>query len=97
MATAMRMVARDAAKCRSGRAFDRVVAKRTARPDCRGGKSSRLFGREKCKAEKNDRHVMVPTSVGPPFEMIESQLALQILVGSLRTPSLFQSANDFLG
>src|SRR5919109_175125 len=96
MATAMRMVTSESAKCRSGRAMERVVGVRFSALSLRGGKSSRLFGNEKREAEEDDRDVVVPATVRASFEMVAAKLALEVLVRPLGPPSFLQRPNDAL-
>src|SRR5580692_6888628 len=91
--TAMRKVMIESAKCRSGRAFDLVVATRSS---SLGGKSSCALSDEKCVAGEDTADVVLPAGVGAALERIEAQLALEVLVRALRAPALLDSSNKLL-
>lgn len=81
----------ESAKCRSGRASDRVVA---TRPPGRGGKSSRPFGHEEGIAGEDAADVVLPADVRAPLEVVQSQLALEVLVHALGAPALLDASDE---
>src|SRR5579884_599214 len=83
----------ESSKCRSGRAFDRVVA---MRPSGLGGKRSCALGDEEGVAGEDATDVVLPAGVGAPLEVVQSQLALEVLVSALGTPALLDSSDELL-
>src|SRR5437868_5732088 len=83
----------ESSKWRSGRAIERVVR---TRPCCRGGKSSCAFSDEKGVAGEDAADMMLPAGVRPPLEVIQPELALQVLVYTLCPPTLLDPANELL-
>src|SRR5260221_841701 len=90
---ASRAVANESSKWRAGRERVRESA---MGPCCRGGKSADPLGDDERVATEHDRHVMMPPFEAATFEVIESELALQLLVNALGLPTLFDRANDLL-
>src|SRR5271169_1454108 len=88
-----RIVARESTKWRSGRATERTGF---TRPSGRGGKSSRPFGHEEGVRAEHGGYVVVPAGEAPPLEVIEPQLALELLVGLLGAVPLLDEADDLL-
>src|ERR1044072_6278322 len=86
MATAMRIVTSALGKCRSGRALERAVDIAELEVGS-GGKRSRLFGSEEREAAEHDGDVVIPSGIGATFEVVESELAFEVFVGPLGTPS----------
>src|SRR5580658_11246361 len=91
--TAIRKVTSESAKCRSGRALDRVVG---TRPSGLGGKSSCALSDEKGVAGEDTADVVLPAGVGATLEVIEAQLALEIFVCALGAPALLDSSGELL-
>src|SRR5258706_11761162 len=86
-AMASRIVANESSKWRSGRAVERVVF---FLPSGRGGKMPRPFGDNERVAAQDDRDMMMPARKRTPFEVVETQLTLELFVGVLGSPALFQ-------
>ena len=62
----------------------------------RGGKSGGAFGNDESKTRKGNGHVMVPTAKASPFEVVETQLALEVLVCTLGSPALLDDSHGLL-
>src|SRR6266536_776561 len=86
-----RAVMKLSAKCRSGREVLRVVAQR---PSGRGGKTLHAFGDDERVAAEGDGDVVVPAREASSFEVVEAELALQILVDTLGAPSLHDEPDE---
>ncbi len=56
----------------------------------------RTFGSDERVAAERDGHVMVPASKRASFEVVKTELALQVLVDSLRAPALLEQIDDVL-
>ena len=90
---ARRAVMKESAKWRSGRDVDRVVR------ICafgRGGKSAGAFSDHEGITAEDDGDVVVPADEGAALEVIEPQLALELLVSALDLPALLDRADDRL-
>jgi hypothetical protein len=85
-----RTVARESTKWRSGRATERTGF---TRPSGRGGKSSGTFGHEECVRAEDGGDVVVPAGEAPSLEVIEPQLALELLVDLLGAVALLEKAD----
>ena len=70
---ARRAVAKESAKCLSGRACERVTATGAFG---RGGKMPHTFGDDERIAAENDRDVVVPSREGTALEVIQPQAPL---------------------
>ena len=77
----------ESAKCRSGR--ERDLSAETL-PSALGGKAPDAFGNQERKAAQDDRNMVVPTAIAPAFEMVEPELALQVLVNAFGPPALLE-------
>src|ERR1700685_1705552 len=75
-AIARRMVMKESAKWRSGRAADRVKGTFAFR---RGGKSAGWFRADEGIAPQGDRDVVVPPWKRATLEVVEPELALEVL------------------
>src|ERR1700722_16167513 len=91
---ARRIVAKESVKCRSGRDVDRAT--RTL-PSLRGGKVPHALSDDEGVAAEDDREMMVPAAEAAPLEVVESQLALHLLVDGLRSPAFLERAHDLFG
>ena len=78
---------KESAKWRSGRDRERTVV---TRPGGRGGKSADALSDHEGVAAQDDGNVMMPAREGPTFEMIEPELALEVLVHALSSPALLE-------
>jgi hypothetical protein len=56
----------------------------------------RTFSDDERVAAEDDRDVMVPTWEAPALVVIETELALEILVGALRAPALHDQPHELL-
>jgi hypothetical protein len=86
-------VINESAKWRSGRARLRTVW------TCfsgRGGKSADALGNDEGEAREDNGDVVVPAAEATPFEMIEAEFALEVLVHTLSPPALFDDTHDLL-
>src|SRR5262245_51926320 len=59
-----------------------------------GGKSPRSLGGEEGEAAEGDRDVVVPAAEAAAFEMVETELAFEVLVDTLGAPSLFEQVDQ---
>src|SRR6185295_6149882 len=84
---------KESAKCRSGRDAERVVG---TLPGGRGGKSPHPLSDDKGVAADDDGNVVVPSRKGAAFEVVEPELAFEVFVHALRSPSFLDDANDLL-
>ena len=90
---ARRTVMNESAKWRSGRDRERTVA---TRPGGRGGKSADAFSDHEGVAAEDDGDVVMPAWEGPPLEVVEPELALEVLVHPLGAPAFLEEADDLL-
>jgi hypothetical protein len=72
---ARRAVANESAKCRSGRALERVVS---VGASSRGGKTPHAFGDDERVAAEDDGDVVMPADEGASLEVIEPELPLHL-------------------
>ena len=79
-------------KCRSGRERVRVVFQR---PSGRGGKTPHTFSNDERVAAKGNGDVVVPAWEAPSLEVVDAELALQVLVDTLGPPSLHDDPDEF--
>ena len=54
------------------------------------------FGDDEREAAEDDGDVVMPPSVRAPLEMVEPKLAFQLLIDTLRAPTLLGHAHDLL-
>src|SRR5690349_20510933 len=87
------MVMSESAKWRSGREGERT---RGTLPSGRGGKSPRPLRHQKGVAAQDDRDVMVPAGEAAAFEVVEAELALELLVNPLCLVPLLDEPHDLL-
>lgn len=80
-------------KWRSGRAGERVGL---ILPSWRGGKTPHTLTDDERIAAKHYGDVMVPSGEGPPLEVVEAKLALELFISAFCAPALLQDPNDFL-
>src|SRR5512143_1132709 len=92
-AIASRIVMKESGKWRSGREVERSVRQR---PSGRGGKTPNAFGDDEGVAAEGHGYVVVPGSEPAPFEVVETQLALEIFVDALGAPPLLDGPDDAL-
>ncbi len=92
-AIASRVVAKESAKWRSGRAVERTG---WTNPSRRGGKTPYAFRDDEGVATKDYGDVVVPTRERTTLVVIEAELALELFVRSLGAPPLFGRADDLL-
>ena len=83
----------ESTKCRSGREVERVGF---SFPSRRGGKTPHTLGNDERVAAKYDGDVVMPAWKGAPLEVVEAELSLEFLVGSLGSPSFLKDAHDLL-
>src|SRR5271170_7824185 len=88
---ASRAVMNESWKWRSGRERERVGLRS---PSGRGGKAPHSFGNDERVAAECDGDVVVPAREAAPLEVIEAQLALEILVQSLGAVPGFDDAHE---
>jgi hypothetical protein len=74
-------------KCRSGRDSERTVF---LRADGRGGETSRAFSGDEGEAGERDRDVVMPPPEAAAFEMVEAELALQVLIDPFDRPAVMR-------
>ncbi len=86
-----RAVMKLSGKCRSGRERLRVVSQR---PSGRGEITLHAFGDDERVAAEGDGDVVVPAAETPSFEVVEAELALQVLVDALGAPALHDDADE---
>lgn len=60
----------------------------------RGGKRTQSFGYDERVAAQHDGDVMVPAGERAALEVVEPELALELLVSALGLPTLLDGAND---
>src|ERR1700760_760388 len=85
------MVMKESTKWRSGRDAERIVALRDGRP---GGESPRSFCNEEGEAAECDGDVVMPAAEPAALEVIESELAFEILVHALGAPALLDQVHE---
>ena len=90
---ASRNVMMESSKCLSGRAFDRVAS---TRPSGLRGESARSLGHEKRVAGQHATEVMLKSDIRAALEVIQTQLALEVLVDAFGAPSLLETADELL-
>src|SRR5262245_33718434 len=90
-AKARRIVMSESWKWRSGRDAERIVV---FRADGRGGKSPRSLGGEEGEAAEGDGDVVVPAAEAAAFEVVEAELALEVLVDALGAPSFLEEVDE---
>ena len=78
-------------KWRSGREADRTGV---LRAESRGGKGPRSLGGEEGEAAERDGDVVVPAAEAAAFEVIEAELAFEVLVDPLGAPPFFQEVHE---
>ncbi len=66
-------------------------------PGDRGGKSADALGDDERVATEHDRDVMMPAWVRATLEVIETELALEVLVHALGPPAFLEGPHDLLG
>ena len=84
---------KESAKCRSGRA--RLRTSWTG-AFSRGGKSAGALRDDEGETCESDGHVVMPSTEATSLEMVESQLALEVLVCTLGSPALFDDTHSIL-
>jgi hypothetical protein len=57
------------------------------REDGRGGKTPRAFGGDEGEASECDRDVVVPAWVAAALEVVEAELALEVLIDPFDRPA----------
>jgi hypothetical protein len=62
----------------------------------RGGKRPDALGDDEGEAGQGNGDVVVPSAEATPLEMIEAELALEVLVYPFCSPTLFDDANGLL-
>ena len=75
-------------KWRSGRVVVRVVVSCSC---ARGGKRSHLFSDQEGIASERHSDVMMPSNPRATFVVVETQFALEVLVGAFDAPSAFEN------
>ena len=90
---ARRAVMKESWKCRSGRAWLRT---NWTGASSRGGKSAGALRDDEGETGERDGHVMVPAAETTAFEVVEPQLAFQVFVCTLGTPTLFDDTYSLL-
>src|SRR5882757_7270067 len=86
-------VEKESSKWRSSRAGERIVVRF---PSDRRGKKACSFSHCERVARQSNRDMVVPASISPPFKVVESELALEVFVGSFNAPSVLEDANELL-
>lgn len=84
---------KESTKCRSGRDRERMGF---SIPSRRGGKTPHPFSNDERVAAQDDGDVMVPARERAAFEVVEPELALELLIRALGAPSFLDDANDLL-
>ena len=59
----------------------------------RGGKTPRSLGNDERGTGKHARDVVLPPRIRPAFEVVETELALEVFVGPFDSPPLLDSSN----
>ena len=90
---ARRTVTKESTKCRSGRNADRIVL---TIPGERGGKSADALGDHEGIAAHNYGYVVMPSGKGASFKVVQSELALEILIHPFGAPTFFENSDDLL-
>ena len=80
-------------KCRSGRAWLRT---NWTGASSQGGKSAGALGDDEGETCERNGHVMMPPAETTAFEVIKTQLALEVFVCALGSPALFDDAYSLL-
>src|SRR5580700_2259918 len=82
---ASRAVTKESSKWRSCLALERIAS---TRPSARGGKMPQALAKDECIAAENDGDVVIPAAKGATFVVVQSELALEIFIYALGSPSL---------
>src|SRR6202044_1028300 len=90
---ARRAVMKESSKWRSCRALERIAR---TRPSARGGEMPQALAEDERVAAEDDGNVMIPAAEGPPFVVIQPQLAFEVLVHSLGAPAFLRDPHELL-
>src|SRR5580658_6282187 len=90
---ASRAVMKESSKWRSCRALERVT--RTG-PSSRGGEMPQAFAEDEGIAAEDDGDVVMPAAEGTAFVVIQSKLALEILIHALGAPAFLGDPDELL-
>ena len=84
---------KESTKWRSGRDRDRVGV---ILPSSRGGKTPHAFSDDERVAAEDDGDVVMPTRERAALEVVQTELALELLVRALGAPAFLDDAHDLL-